>query len=44
MAAALEFKGYDYQFEFGQEGHNLVHGAELLEESICWLFQPSNRR
>jgi len=39
MAAALKFKGYDYQFEFGQEGHNLVHGAELLEASICWLFQ-----
>ncbi len=38
MAAALKFKKYDYQFEFGTEGHNFSHGAELLENSICWLF------
>jgi len=39
MESALKFKGYDYNFEFGSEGHNLVHGAELLESSIEWLFQ-----
>ncbi|QSX38423.1 alpha/beta hydrolase [Shewanella sedimentimangrovi] len=38
MESALRFKGYDYKFEFGSEGHNLVHGSELLEESIIWLF------
>jgi len=42
MESALKFKGYDYNFEFGSEGHNLVHGAELLEKSICWLFGNSN--
>lgn len=38
MASALKFKGYDYKFEFGSGGHNLEHGAKLLEQSICWLF------
>jgi len=38
MESALSFKGYDFKFEFGTQGHNLVHGAELLESSIIWLF------
>ncbi len=38
MESALTFKGYDYKFEFGSEGHNLVHGSELLKASIVWLF------
>ncbi|WOH36406.1 alpha/beta hydrolase-fold protein [Thalassotalea fonticola] len=38
MESALNFKGYDYRFEFGSEGHNLVHGGDLLEASIMWLF------
>jgi len=38
MEAALKFKGYDYNFEFGSNGHNLIHGAEILESSIIWLF------
>ena len=42
MAAALTFKGYAHRFEFGTEGHNLVHGAELLEASIEWLFGDSH--
>jgi len=41
MESALKFKGYDYRFEFGSEGHNLVHGAELLESSIEWLFNDA---
>jgi len=39
MASALKFKNYDYKFEFGCEGHNLIHGAELLASSIEWLFK-----
>lgn len=39
MESALKFKGYDYRFEFGSDGHNLVHGAELLESSFIWLFK-----
>ena len=41
MASALTFKGYEHKFEFGSEGHNLVHGAELIEKSIIWLFANS---
>lgn len=44
MAAALHFKGYDYHFEFGNQGHNLIHGAQLLKQSLIWLFstEPDN--
>lgn len=38
IESALKFKEYDYRFEFGSDGHNLVHGAELLESSFVWLF------
>ncbi|WP_462152243.1 alpha/beta hydrolase [Pseudoalteromonas xiamenensis] len=38
MESALKFKGYNYKFEFGLGGHNLIHGAELFESSVCWLF------
>jgi hypothetical protein len=33
MAAALKYKGYDYLFEFGTEGHNGKHGGAILPES-----------
>ena len=38
MAAALKFKGYDYRFEFGTEGHNGKHGGAILPESLKWLW------
>lgn len=38
LKSALDFKGYDSHFEFGSEGHNLIHGAELLEESLVYLL------
>ncbi|WP_281559321.1 alpha/beta hydrolase-fold protein [Thalassomonas sp. RHCl1] len=38
MAAALHFKDYHYHFEFGNQAHNLIHGAQLLKESLLWLF------
>lgn len=38
MASALKLKGYDYKFKFGSEGHNFMHGVELLESSLLWLF------
>ncbi|MCJ8294404.1 MAG: alpha/beta hydrolase-fold protein [Colwellia sp.] len=43
MAAALKFTNYDYQFEFGSEGHNLIHGGQLLESSLLWLFGHKNK-
>lgn len=39
MAAALEFAGYDYRFEFGRGGHNLCHGGALFAQTLRWLFR-----
>jgi enterochelin esterase family protein len=39
MAAALKFKGYDYQFVFGDGGHNGKHGGAILPESLKWLWR-----
>ena len=38
MAAALEFAGYDFQFEFGSGGHNLRHGGALFADTLRWLI------
>jgi enterochelin esterase-like enzyme len=39
MAAALAFKGYDYQFVMGKGGHNGKHGGAILPESLKWLWR-----
>jgi len=39
MAAALKFAGYDYQFVYGDGGHNGKHGGAILPESLRWLWQ-----
>jgi enterochelin esterase-like enzyme len=39
MAAALKFKGYDYQFVFGEGSHNGKHGGAILPESLRWLWR-----
>jgi enterochelin esterase family protein len=39
MAAALKFAGYDYQFVFGDGGHNGKHGGAILPESLRWLWR-----
>jgi enterochelin esterase family protein len=39
MAAALEFAGYDYQFVYGDGGHNGKHGGAILPESLRWLWK-----
>ena len=38
VAAALEYAGYDYRFEFGTGGHNLRHGGALFAETLRWLW------
>ena len=38
MAAALKFAGYDYQFVFGEGGHNGIHGGAILPDSLRWLW------
>ncbi|MBI1368429.1 MAG: esterase family protein [Planctomycetes bacterium] len=39
MAAALKFKHYDYQFEFGEGGHNGKHGGAILPETLRWIWR-----
>ena len=41
MALALKFKGYDYQFVFGDGAHNGKHGGSLLPESLRWLWRET---
>lgn len=44
MAAALRFKGYDYQFVYGVGGHNGRHGGAILPESLIWLWRSEGER
>jgi len=39
MAAALKFKGYDYQFVYGDGGHNGKHGGAILPDALRWLWR-----
>ena len=38
VAAALDFAGYDFRFEFGSGGHNLRHGGSLFADTLRWLI------
>ena len=39
MAAALAYRDYDYQFVFGEGGHSLKQGGQLLPETLRWLWR-----
>lgn len=39
MAAALKFAKYDYKAEFGEGGHNGIHGGAILPDSLRWLWR-----
>ena len=39
MAAALHFKGYDYHFEYGDGGHDMIQSGAILPESLLWLWR-----
>ncbi len=39
MAAALAYRGYDYQFIFGEGGHSLKHGAAIFPDTMRWLWR-----
>jgi enterochelin esterase family protein len=39
MAAALKFKGYDYEFVYGSGGHNDIHGSAVLPDAMRWLWK-----
>jgi enterochelin esterase family protein len=39
MMRALAFKGYDFKFVFGSEGHSGRHGGVLFPDSLRWLWR-----
>ena len=39
MAAALEKKGYDHQFVFGEGTHSARHGTMLFPEAMRWMWR-----
>jgi enterochelin esterase family protein len=43
MAASLKFKNYDYEFVFGEGGHNGKHGGSILPDSLLWLWRDYPR-
>jgi acetyl esterase/lipase len=38
MAAALKYAAYDYQFVYGDGGHNGKQGGAILPQSLRWLW------
>lgn len=39
MAAALEKKGYDYQFTLGEGSHSARHGTALFPDVMRWMWR-----
>lgn len=39
MAKALDFKGYDYKFVFGEGEHNPIHGGAIFPDTLRWLWR-----
>jgi enterochelin esterase-like enzyme len=39
MAAALKFAHYDYEFVYGDGGHNGKQGGAILPDSLRWLWR-----
>jgi enterochelin esterase-like enzyme len=39
MAKSLAFKGYDYQFVYGQGFHSNKHGRAIMPDSLRWLWR-----
>jgi len=38
MAAALAFRGYEFQFAKGTGGHDGKHGGAILPDTLRWLW------
>lgn len=43
MAAALKFAKYDYQFVYGDGGHNHKHGGAIMPDTLRWLWRDYPR-
>ncbi len=39
MAAALNFREYDFRLDYGDGGHDGRHGGAILPESLAWLWR-----
>lgn len=39
MAAAIAYRNYDFQFVFGEGGHNLKHGGAIFPDTMRWLWR-----
>lgn len=39
MAAALEEKGYDHKFVFGEGQHSSVHGTQIFPDAMRWIWR-----
>ena len=39
MASALKYARYDYRFEFGTGGHDLIHGGAIFPNAMRWLWR-----
>lgn len=39
IAAALEYAGYDYRLEIGEDAHNSRHGASIMPDLLRWLWR-----
>jgi enterochelin esterase family protein len=39
MAVALKFSDYDYQFVYGEGGHNGIHGGAILPDAMRWIWR-----
>jgi enterochelin esterase family protein len=39
MASALAYRGYDYQYVFGEGGHSLKHGGAIFPDTLRWLWR-----
>jgi len=39
MESALMFARYDYRFEMGTGGHNLIHGGAIFPDTLRWIWR-----
>lgn len=39
MFEALEFAGYDVKLEYGENQHNMTHGAAIMPDALRWLWR-----
>ena len=42
MAAALEFRDYEYEFIYGEGAHNGNHGGAVLPQALSWLWSDDS--